>query len=224
MLIASLLSGIISQIEKLSPTLVYLVVFGLVFGEAAVFIGFIFPGETAVLVAGAIASQHHVNIVVLCAIVVVAAILGDSVGYLVGKKWGHHLFTLPLLRSRRVALERALENLERRGPVYVFIGRFTAFLRAVMPGLAGMSKMRYSSFFMANAAGGLVWGVGFTLLGFFAGKALTTVEHYASIGAGALLVLVIAVVAWRHVVNKKKEAAQEAEWLRTHPEFTPDAD
>ena len=87
---------------------------------------------------------------------------------------------LPVLRHRRVALERALEGLRRRGPIYVFIGRFTAFLRAVMPGLAGMSRMNYRRFLIANALGGLLWGVTFTLLGYFAGTALTRIEKYAS--------------------------------------------
>jgi membrane protein DedA with SNARE-associated domain len=77
-----------------------------------------------------------VNVVALAAVVVVSAILGDSTGYFVGEKYGQHLLDLPLIRSRRAGLERALEGLRTRGPIYVFIGRFTAFLRAVMPGLA----------------------------------------------------------------------------------------
>jgi len=123
----------------------------LVFGEAALFIGFILPGETAVLVAGVVASQGRVNVAIVCLLVVVAAITGDSVGYAIGNRYGESLMKLPILKRRRGALDRALEGLRRRGPIYVFIGRFTAFLRAVMPGLAGMSRMNYRRFLIANA-------------------------------------------------------------------------
>ncbi len=151
------------EIHQLPGALVYGLVTVLVFGEAALFIGFILPGETAVLVAGVVASQDHVNVGVVCVLVVAAAITGDSVGYEVGHRYGESLMKLSILKRRRPALERALEGLRRRGPIYVFIGRFTAFLRAVMPGLAGMSGMNYRRFFIANALGGTIWGVTFTL-------------------------------------------------------------
>ena len=216
---AAILTWVLNEIQKLSPTFVYVVIFALVFGEAAIFLGFFLPGETAVLVGGAVASRGHVNIFVLCGIVVVAAIIGDSVGYFVGERYGHRILGFPVIRHRRVALERALENLQKQGPRYVFIGRFTAFLRAVMPGLAGMSKMHYRRFFVANAAGGLVWGIGFTLLGYLAGSALAKVEHYASVGGLILLALVVTFFVWRHFRSKKKEQAEEAAWLAEHPDF-----
>jgi membrane protein DedA with SNARE-associated domain len=207
---ASILSGVLSELHKLPPVLVYGLVALLVFGEAAMFIGFVLPGETAVLVAGAIASQGRVNIVVLCTMVAIAAIVGDSVGYIVGRRYGERLFGLPVIRHRRAALESALEGLRRRGPLYVFLARFSAFLRAVMPGLAGMSKMHYRRFFFANAAGGLLWGVGFTLIGYLAGNALHTVEKYASWGAGALLVVLIGVLVSVHLAKRRRERRQEA--------------
>jgi membrane-associated protein len=120
-------------------------------------------------------------------------------------------------RLRGVALERALEGLRRRGPIYVFIGRFTAFLRAVMPGLAGMSKMHYRRFLVANALGGVIWGVGFTLLGYFAGGALTKIEKYASWAGIALLVLVIAFAVVMHSRRKRREVAEDTAWIAQHP-------
>ena len=134
-LAASIVSYLLHEIHQLPGALVYGLVTLLVFGEAALFIGFILPGETAVLVAGVVASQDHVNVGVICVLVVAAAITGDSVGYEVGHRYGESLMKLSILKRRRPALDRALEGLRRRGPIYVFIGRFTAFLRAVMPGL-----------------------------------------------------------------------------------------
>ena len=217
MLTASLTSSLTDQLRHVSSGWVYLIVALLVFGEAAIFIGFVLPGETAVIVAGVIASQGKINITVLCALVVVSAIAGDSVGYLIGRRYGERLLTLPLIRKRHVSIERALEGLRQRGPIYVFIGRFTAFLRAVMPGLAGMSKMHYRRFLFANALGGLIWGVGFTLLGYFAGGALNKVEKYSSWAGLTLLVLVIAVITVLHVRRKRREREQDASWAREHP-------
>jgi membrane protein DedA with SNARE-associated domain len=200
-MIASAVSWITHGLHDLPSAFVYLAVFGLVFGEAALFVGFVLPGETSVLVAGAVASEGHVNIVWLVVLVVVAAIVGDTVGYFVGERYGERLLQLPILRRRRAELDRALIALERRGATYVFLGRFTAFLRAVMPGLAGMSAMRYRRFLVANAAGGLAWGVTYALLGYYAGKTLNNVEHTASwVGIGVLCAIIAFVIVhwlWR---------------------------
>lgn len=217
MVIAGILSGVVNELQKLPGPLVYVVVFLLVFGESALFIGFILPAEAAVLVGGAIASQGHVSIRWLCLGVVLSAILGDSVGYFVGERWGHHLLKLPIVRRRHVAITRVLEGLKRRGPIYVFVGRFTAFLRAVMPGLAGMSKMHYPRFLMANAAGGLTWGLGFTLLGYFAGATLKKVEKYASWGGIGLLFFGCSVALALHVFKQRRERAEELAWRDAHP-------
>ncbi len=213
---ATVVSYLLHEIHKLPTGLTYALVTILVFGEAALFIGFVLPGETAVLVAGVAASQGHVNIVVVCLLVVAAAIVGDSVGFAIGHRYGDELMRLRVLRRRRPALERALEGLRRRGPVYVFVGRFTAFLRAVMPGLAGMSRMNYRRFLIANAAGGLLWGVTFTLLGYFAGTALTKIEKYASwMGLAVLIVMVLFFIIY-HFVKKSRETSEDVEWLAEH--------
>ena len=212
MLTATVVSYVLHEIQRLPGGLVYGLVGLLVFGEAALFIGFVLPGETSVIIAGVVASQGHVNIGVLCLLVVVAAVAGDSVGYAIGRRYGEQLLKIPVVRNRRAAIDRALEGLRRRGPVYVFVGRFTAFLRAVMPGLAGMSKMHYRRFLIANALGGVIWGISFTLLGYFAGSALSKIEKYASwLGLTLLIVMVLFFVTF-HFVRKRREAGREAEW------------
>jgi membrane protein DedA with SNARE-associated domain len=211
---ASIVSFLVGKIQDFPTGLVYGLVALLVFAEAGLFLGFVLPGETAVIVAGVVASRGHVNVVTLCVIVVVAAIAGDSLGYEVGQRYGERLFNLPILRSRRPALERALDGLRRRGPIYVFVGRFTAFLRAIVPGLAGMSPLSYRRFFLANAAGGLVWGVTYTLLGYFAGTALDSIERYSGWAGLGILVIVIAFVVGAHFAKKRGEALLEASLQR----------
>ena len=214
MLSASIVSFLVGKIQDFPTGLVYGLVALLVFAEAGLFLGFVLPGETAVIVAGVVASRGHVNVVTLCVIVVVAAIAGDSLGYEVGQRYGERLFNLPILRSRRPALERALDGLRRRGPIYVFVGRFTAFLRAIVPGLAGMSPLSYRRFFIANAAGGLVGGVTYTLLGYFAGTALDSIERYSGWAGLGILVIVIAFVVGAHFAKKRGEALLEASLQR----------
>ena len=210
MLDASIVSYLVGRIQDLPGGLVYGIVALLVFSEAALFVGFILPGETAVLVAGVVASRGHVNVVTLCVVVVVAAIAGDSVGYEVGSRYGERLIALPIIRKRRAGIESALEGLRRRGPIYVFVGRFTAFLRAIMPGLAGMSPMSYRRFFVANASGALLWGVGYTLLGYYAGKSLDSIERYSGWAGAIILLLIIVVLVGLYFAKKRGEAILEA--------------
>ncbi len=222
-MVASIVGYVLHQIQHLPGGWVYGLVALLVFGEAALFIGFVLPGETSVIVAGVVASQGHVNLDVLLVLVVVAAVVGDSVGFEIGRRYGTALMRLPVLRRRQAALERALVGLARRGPLYVFVGRFTAFLRAVMPGLAGMSRMQYRRFLAANALGGLCWGVAYTLLGYFAGGALARIETYSSWFGVAVLVVVVGGAITLHLVRRRRDARLEAAALGASDEERPPA-
>jgi len=183
------------------------VVGALVFGEAAVFLGFVFPGETAVLLAAFLASTGRFSVVLLGVVVVVAAIVGDSVGYEVGKRFGPGLMHTRFFRRHEQRVERARGFLDGRGAPAIFIGRFTAFLRAVTPGLAGLSGMRYRRFLVWNATGGLVWGVGVVVAGYVAGSSYQQVAHrLGQGGAAAAGVLVVgALLVWR--VSRRRRAS-----------------
>jgi membrane protein DedA with SNARE-associated domain len=182
----------------------YLLVGLLVFAEAAVLLGFVFPGETAAILGGVLASKGGVNLTAIVTVVVVCAIVGDSVGYAVGDRWGRQLLQLGPLRKRQKGLDAALEQLNRRGPLAVFVARFSAFLRAVVPGLAGMSSMHYGKFLAANAAGGLCWGVLYTLLGYFVGQRVEQATGIASdVVLGLILVVIVVLVVRRRRKNKE---------------------
>jgi len=177
----------------------------LVFAEAAVMLGFVFPGETAAILGGVLASKGGVNLTAIVAVVVICAIVGDSVGYAVGENWGPQLLRLGPLRKRQKGIDAALDQLNRRGPVAVFVARFSAFLRAVVPGLAGVSSMHYRTFLGANAAGGLCWGVLYTLLGYFVGQRVEKATGIASDVVLGLIVVVIVVLIVRHHRRDKEE-------------------
>ncbi len=213
MISASIISYVLHELHSLPALLVYGLVVLLVFGEAALFVGFVLPGETTVLVAGVVASQGNINIDVLCILVVLAAVVGDSVGYAVGHHFGDRLLSIRLLQRHREELDAALAGMQKRGPVYVFLGRFTAFLRAVMPGLAGISRMHYRRFLVANALGGLVWGIAFSLLGYFGGSQLSKIEKYsgwASLALGALLVLSVLGVYYLRRISRRRRSQHES--------------
>ena len=152
------MSKILDQVLGLHGPVVYLIVGFLVFAEDALFVGFVLPGETAAILGGVAASRHNVSLTLMCIIVVLAAIVGDSVGYEIGARYGTRLLSLRVLRRRKDRIDAARATLARRGGPAVFGGRFVAFLRAVMPFLAGTSHMRYPRFLAYNAAGGLAWG------------------------------------------------------------------
>ena len=168
-------------------------------GRGALFVGFVIPGETAAVIGGVVASRGNANVVLMAAIVVAAAILGDSVGYETGKRFGPRLLESRLPRKQRAKLDRAQDFLRRRGGVAVFLGRSVAFFRAVMPALAGTSHMPYPRFIAWNAAGGLVWGVAFVTLGYFAGNSYAAVAKTVGrdVAAGAAIVLVLALIGWQ---------------------------
>jgi len=191
-------SAWLQPILDLPPVLAYLVIGLLVFGEAAVFVGFVLPGETAVVLGGVLASQQVISIWLLAGLVVIAAVVGDSVGYEVGRHFGDPLLDLGPLRRHRGRLDGAREFLRSRGGSAVFLGRWTAFLRAVMPGLAGLSRMPYPTFLTFNALGGLVWGITFCLVGYLAGNSYHVVEKVIGRGAAGMtvLVLVAALLIW----------------------------
>ena len=136
----------------------------LVFGEAAFFIGFVLPGETAVVLRRLPGEPATTSRSWRCAsLSSCRPSLGDTVGYEVGKHYGPRAHAAEGLRpTPRRGWTAASDMLRRRGGPAVFLGRFTAFFRAVMPGLAGLSQMRYRTFLPWNALGGFVWGVGFS--------------------------------------------------------------
>jgi membrane protein DedA with SNARE-associated domain/membrane-associated phospholipid phosphatase len=193
-----MIAGITDWILSLNGNLALAIVFAATVLEASAFIGFLFPGEIAVLLGGVLAFQGRVPLPAVIVAAVAGAIIGDSIGYYVGRRWGQHILRevgtrIPFLR-RRVDehLESAKAYLQRRGGAAVFLGRFTAALRVMVPGLAGMAEMPYGQFFAYNVAGGLIWGTSFVLLGYYAGAAWERVAADVSRVGLALLVVILA--------------------------------
>ena len=204
------MGGIVDRVLDLHGAVVYLLVALLVFAEDALFVGFVIPGETAAILGGVAASRHNVSVVLMCVTVVAAAILGDTVGYEIGHRYGTRVLNVRVLRNRKRQLDSAGAFLARRGGPAVFLSRFVAFLRAVMPFLAGTSRMRYPKFLGYNAAGGLVWGVGCVVLGYLAGNSYQAIEHtFGRVAAIVVAGIVVVALAVWSIRRRRRERAED---------------
>ena len=204
------MGAVLDQLTSVPPLLAYALIALLVLAEAAVFVGFVLPGETAVVLGGVLASQGRLSLPVLLVLVPVAAIVGDSIGFEVGAKLGPTVLTWRLLRSHHHRLETAQRHLRERAGLAVFMGRWTAFLRAVMPGLAGLSRVPYRTFLLFNAIGGIAWGVTFCLVGYLAGASYRTVERVIGTGGAAItaVIALIALALWHRRRRRRERAAE----------------
>jgi membrane-associated protein len=198
---------VLASIVHIPSNVGYVAVFGLIAIET---MGIPVPGETA-LIAGALAASHgSLSIEVLVALAAAAAILGDNVGFAIGRRWGRRIFEKPgIAYDQRLALLDIGEPFfANHGPKAVFLGRWVSGLRIASAWLAGMNKMRWPSFLVWNALGGIFWACAVGLGAYFAGhafeKVITKIGVY---GAVAVALLVIALVAWRH--HSASEALKE---------------
>ena len=205
------MTGFIDGLLNVSPIVAYIAVFFLVFAEDALFVGFVIPGETAAVLGGVVASRGEVQLGMMMGLVVGAAVIGDSVGYEVGKHLGSRILEAKVLRRHAGRLENAQDFLRRKGGSAVFLGRFTAFFRAVMPALAGTSRMPYGRFLAWNAAGGIVWGIGFVLIGFLAGNSYEAVAKAVGRDLAVVIaaVAVAALIVW-HVRSRRRRQRRRA--------------
>ncbi|HEU5186875.1 MAG TPA: VTT domain-containing protein, partial [Candidatus Saccharimonadales bacterium] len=148
---------------------------GIVFAESGLLIGFFLPGDTLLFSIGFLASQGVVemNVHLLVAILFVAAVLGDNLGYAFGNRVGRKIFTKPdsLLFNQKY-LEKAEKFFAKYGPITLVLARFTPMVRTFAPIVAGVGKMQYPTFFTWNVLGGLLWTAGITYLGFYGGAFL----------------------------------------------------
>ena len=187
------MGSIVGGLSHLNGWVAYAVIAALVFGETAVFLGFVLPGEAAVVLGGVLANRGHLSLAVLAAVVVVTAVTGPMVGYEIGRRMGDRLFATGAMRRVPGGPERARSTLRDRGGLAVLLGRFVAIARAVMPAAAGAVRVPYRTFTLYNVTSGIVWGVGYCLLGYLAGSAYTAIEK--QVGTGLAIAVAVIVVA-----------------------------
>lgn len=185
-------------VPQLGGLWVYLVPALLVFGESAFFLGLVLPGETSLVVAGFLAGSGHARLAVLIPVAVAAAVLGDVVGYVIGRRGG------PALRRTRAAQLipesawlRGERWLDRRGAAAVAGARFVAVVRALMPTLAGIGGLSLRRFLVADLVGGAAWVSAATGAGALAARLGINVAGWLTYGPFVFVAVVATVALWR---------------------------
>lgn len=160
-----------------------------VFVESGLLVGFFLPGDSLLFTAGVLASQNVFNIYILVPLVVAAAILGDTVGYWLGRTLGQRIFIRDdSLFFRKAYVEKTTAFFERYGKKTIILARFVPVVRTFAPVMAGVAQMRYHTFLTYNVIGGVLWGAGLPFLGFWLGSSFPWVEEY-------LTYIILAIIA-----------------------------
>lgn len=207
MVLASLLN-----VDHLVEVAGYPLLFVLVMGESS---GVPIPGETALITAAVLASRGKLQIEWVIVLAAVAAIVGDNIGYLIGRKGGRWLLERPgrFHRQRLEVLRIGEPFFKRHGPKAVFFGRFILGLRVWASWLAGATHMHWRSFVLWNALGGICWATGIGLIAYFLGNsASNAIEAFGIYGLVAAVFAVIgAIVLHRRAERRKRQQAPEEE-------------
>jgi membrane-associated protein len=168
----------------------YLVLTAIVFTETGLLIGFFLPGDSLLITAGLVAATGHLNIWWLNALLILAAIVGDSVGYAIGRRAGPRLFTRPqslLFNPRHVDRTRAFY--ERHGAKTIVIARFVPIVRTFAPVVAGVGQMEYRRFLFYNVAGGAGWVTSMTWAGYLLGQAVPNIGDHVHVVVAIVILL-----------------------------------
>jgi membrane protein DedA with SNARE-associated domain len=181
----------ILDVNQLVKTAGYPLLFVLVMSESS---GVPIPGETALIAAAVLASEGKLQIGVVIALAAAAAIVGDNIGYLIGRKGGRWLLERPgsFYRQRQEVLRVGEPFFERHGPKAVFFGRFILGLRVWASWLAGATRMHWRSFALWNALGGITWAFGVGLIAYLLGtSAGNALEAFGIYGLVAVLIAIV---------------------------------
>jgi membrane-associated protein len=203
------------DLVKLIESVGYVGIAAIVFAESGLFFGFFLPGDSLLLTTGLLASRGVLNIFVLIPVIFTAAVLGDNVGYWFGNKVGPPIFNRPNSRLfKRKNLLKAKEFYDKYGAITIVAARFMPFIRTFAPIVAGAVSMNYRTFVVFNLVGGILWGIGVTVLGFLLGTWFGSVEgidRYFSLLVLAFFFIPGLPTAW-HLWQENRE--QILMWLK----------
>lgn len=181
-----------------------LLIGAMVFAESGIMVGLFLPGDTLLLSAGVLAATGKLDVVSLCIVISLAAIVGDNVGYQIGKSLGPRLFRHEDgVIFRKAYIDRAEKFYEKYGARAMLIEHFIPIIRSFVPVTAGAGKMNRGLFFVCNAIGDIVWAVGFTLFGYYVGSKIPHIDKYIEpVVVGVILVFTLP--ALFHVLTDPK--------------------
>ena len=172
-------------------TLVYAVLFAIVFCETGLVVLFFFPGDTLLFIAGAFCATGQMNLPILMALLITAAVTGNTLNYWIGEAIGHRVFTHDYKWINKAALKRTHEFFEKHGGKTIILARFVPVVRTFAPFVAGVSDMTHTRFQLFNVTGAVLWVVSLVTAGYFFGNIPVVRDHLTTIvlvGVGAAVV------------------------------------
>jgi membrane-associated protein len=185
-----------------------LIICAIVFAETGLLVGFFLPGDTLLLSAGIFASQGKLHLIPTIIAVIVASILGNIAGYHIGKHSGKRLFKKQDgILFRQEYTDKAEKFYEDHGNKTILLARFIPIVRTFAAVVAGVGHMAYDQFMVYNILGGILWGGGVTLLGYYLGSKVPGLDHYINYVLAAVVVLTFAVSLYH--IFKEPEARRQ---------------
>jgi membrane-associated protein len=180
--------------------------FAIIMAESGLFFAVYLPGGSLLFTAGLLASQGYLNIYILLAVVITAAIIGDTIGYWFGAWVGPALWRRPDSRFlKKSYLEQTRIFFDKHGSRTILLARFIPVVRTFAPILAGVAQMNYRTFFFYNAIGAVVWGGGFVLGGYFLGETVPGVDEYLELFIFGIVAITTIPFFW-HLYSARKQA------------------
>jgi membrane-associated protein len=207
--VRDLASGLMSgRFDDLVRSGGYVALTAIVFVETGLLIGFFLPGDSLLITAGLVAAAGGLNIWWLDALLIVAAVAGDSVGYAIGRRLGPRLFTREKsLLFNPKHIQRTRDFYERHGAKTIVIARFVPIIRTFAPVVAGVGQMQYRRFIVYNVAGGVGWVVGMTWAGYLLGQTIPNISSHIHIVVAIVIVLSVIPIGIEVLRERKRRSA-----------------
>lgn len=186
----------------------YLLLFAIVFSETGLLVGFFLPGDSLLFTVGVVAGAGKLNLVLINILLIVAAIVGDAVGYLLGRQTGPRIFERQdSLLFKREYVEKTQAFYEKHGGKTIVYARFVPIVRTFAPFIAGVGKMPYSKFLSYNIFGGIGWVILMTTLGYLFGDLEIVRKNFEKVILGIILVSVLPVL-WEAYKSRRTSARE----------------
>lgn len=190
----------------------YIALIIIIFSETGLLIGFFLPGDSLLVTAGVLAAAGLLDITLLNVFLIPAAIVGDATGYMIGNRSGKRLFDRPDSRFfKREHLVKTQEFYAKHGGKTIVLARFIPLIRTFAPVVAGIARMPYREFAGYNIAGGFLWILSTTLLGYFLGRVIPNITSYLHYVIGVVILLSILPVVIEFVRSRMRKRAAAAE-------------
>lgn len=179
-------------------TTTYVILFLIIFVETGLVIWPFLPGDSLLFAAGAFAGAGSLNIAIIIVSLFIAAFLGDTVNYLIGKKLGLRILQKKRKNGKQLVkqeyIDKTHEFYDKHGPKTIILARFVPIVRTFAPFVAGIGEMNYSKFISYNIIGGAIWVTGLSLLGFFFGNIPVVKENFEIVILGIIFISILPII------------------------------